>query len=104
MPGTFFYPERRTGTTGEKKPRPGNRTPKTSRAVWIERCGQRAGKLAQALNKHAVAVSRWASEAALERQSNPSFDKALLLFDEELSNWSLSVLARDEPEAKDTVQ
>ncbi len=59
-------------------------------AVGIERWGQRAGKLANVLNKHSVAASRWVSDAARERQSNPLYEKKLLRLDEELSKRALA--------------
>ena len=71
-------------------------------AVGIERWDQRAGKLAKVLNRHTVAVSRWVSDAARERQSNPSYEKKLLRSDEELSKQTLAAQAKGKLEPRDT--
>ena len=65
-------------------------------AVGIERWGQRAGELARLLDKHTVAVSRWVSDAARERQADPAYQQKLLWLDEELSNRTLAAQARGE--------
>lgn len=65
-------------------------------AVGIERWGQRAGVLAGLLDKHTVAVSRWVSDAARERQVNPEYEKKLLWLDEQLSVRALAAQARGE--------
>ena len=65
-------------------------------AVGIERWGQRAGELASLLHKHTVAVSRWVSDAARERQTDPAYEKRLLWLDEQLSKRALSAQARGE--------
>jgi len=64
--------------------------------VGIERWGQRAGELARLLAKHTVAVSRWVSDAARERQTNPAYAKKLLWLDEQLSERALAAQARGE--------
>jgi hypothetical protein len=63
-------------------------------AVGIERWGQRGGEIARLLDKHTVAVSRWVSGAARERQANPEHEKKLLWLDEELSKRTLAARAR----------
>lgn len=65
-------------------------------AVGIERWGQRAGDLARLLDKHTVAVSRWVSDAARERQTNTAYEKKLLWLDEQLSERALAAQARGE--------
>ena len=65
-------------------------------AVGIERWGQQAGELARLLDKHTVAVSRWVSDAARERQTNPAYEKRLLWLDEQLSTRTLAAQARGE--------
>jgi hypothetical protein len=65
-------------------------------AVGIERWGQRAGELARLLNKHTVAVSRWVSDAARERQSDPAYEKRLLWLNEQLSERAMAAQARGE--------
>lgn len=65
-------------------------------AVGIERCGQRAGDLARLLDKHTVAVSRWVSDAARERQTSPAYEKKLLRLHEQLSERALAAQARGE--------
>ena len=63
-------------------------------AVGVERWGQRAGQLAAILNKHPVAVSRWVSEAARQRQEDRDFQRKIDSLDEELSKWALMACAR----------
>jgi hypothetical protein len=65
-------------------------------AAGIERWGQRAGELARLLGKHTVAVSRWVSDAARERQTNSAYEKKLLWLDERLSERALAAQARGE--------
>ena len=65
-------------------------------AVGIERWGQRAGELAGLLDKHTVAVSRWVSDAARERQTNPTYEEKLRRLDEQLSERALAAQARGE--------
>jgi putative transposase len=65
-------------------------------AVGIERWGQRAGELGRLLDKHTVAVSRWVSDAARERQTDPEYEQKLLWLDEQLSERALAAQARGE--------
>jgi REP element-mobilizing transposase RayT len=58
-------------------------------AVGIERWGQRAGKIAEILAKHPVAVSRWVAEAARSRQTDAVIEENMAGLDEELSKWAL---------------
>lgn len=71
-------------------------------AVGIERWGQRAGELARLLDKHTVAVSRWVSDAARQRQTDSAYEQQLLWLDEQLSEKALSAQARGEL-AKETL-
>ena len=48
------------------------------------------------LNKHTVAVSRWVSDAAPERRSDPVYEKRLLWLDEQLSERATAAQARGE--------
>lgn len=63
-------------------------------AVGVERWGQRAGYLAALLNKHPVAVSRWVSDAARQRQEDPAFAAKMETLDEGLSKWAFDASAR----------
>ena len=65
-------------------------------AVGVERWGQRAGQLAELLNKHPVAVSRWVSDAARCRQDAPPFGEEMDNLDEALSAWALGAFKRGE--------
>jgi putative transposase len=65
-------------------------------AVGVERWGQRAGQLAALLNKHPVAVSRWVSDAARQRQEEPAFGEEMENLDEVLSAWALDAYKRGE--------
>jgi REP element-mobilizing transposase RayT len=65
-------------------------------AVGIERWGQRAAQLAVLLNKHPVAVSRWVSDAARQRQEEPALREEMESLDEALSIWALDACARGE--------
>ncbi len=65
-------------------------------AVGIERWGQRAGQLAALLNKHPVAVSRWASDGARRRKEEAAFAKDADDLDEALSAHVLDAYARGE--------
>jgi REP element-mobilizing transposase RayT len=65
-------------------------------AVGIERWGQRAGELAGLLDKHTVAVSRWVSDAARDRQADPSYGEKLRWLDEQLSERIMAAQARGE--------
>ena len=65
-------------------------------AVGVERWGQRAGQLAVLLNKHPVAVSRWVSDAARQRQEEPAFGEEMENLDEVLSAWALDAHKRGE--------
>jgi len=58
-------------------------------AVGVERWGQRAGQPAANLNKHPVAVSRWVSEAARQRQEYRGFQRKIDDLDEALGKWAL---------------
>lgn len=65
-------------------------------AVGVERWGQRAGRLAELLNKHPVAVSRWVADAARRRQEDRAFEKEMDNVDQALSAWALNALRRGE--------
>ena len=65
-------------------------------AVGIERWGQRAGQLAALLNKHPVAVSRWASDGARRRKEEAAFAEEADNLDEALSAYVLDAYARGE--------
>ena len=65
-------------------------------AVGVERWGQRAGQLAALLNKHPVAVSRWVSDAARQRQEEAVFGQETENLDEALSAWALDAYERGE--------
>ena len=62
----------------------------------MERWGQRAGQLAALLNKHPVAVSRWVSDAARQRQEEPAFGEEMENLDKVLSAWALDAYKRGE--------
>ena len=64
--------------------------------VGVERWGQRAGQLAALLNKHPVAVSRWVSEGARQRQEEAAFGIEMDNLDEALSVWALDAYKRGE--------
>jgi hypothetical protein len=65
-------------------------------AMGVERWGQRAGQLAALLNKHPVAVSRWVSDAARQRQEEPEFGEEMDNLDEAVSAWALDAYERGE--------
>jgi len=67
---------------------------KTIAAVGVERWGQRPGQLAALLNKHPVAVSRWVSDSARQRQEVSAFGEAMDKLDEALSGWALEASKR----------
>ena len=64
--------------------------------VGVERWGQRAGQLAALLNKHPVAVSRWVSEGARQRQEDAAFGREIDSLDELLSVWAIDAYNRGE--------
>lgn len=52
------------------------------------------GQLAALLNKHPVAVSRWVSDSARQRQEVSAFGVAMDKRDEALSGWALEASKR----------
>ena len=54
------------------------------------------------LEHHTATVSRWAAEAARERQADPGFEEKMLWLDEELSNRGLEALERGTYELRTT--
>jgi len=64
--------------------------------LGVERWGQRAGQLAALLIKHPVAVNRWVSEGARQRQEDAAFGKEIDNLDEALSVWALDAYKRGE--------
>ena len=55
----------------------------------IERWGQRAGKLAEVLNKHSVVVSRWVSEGRKIRDAEREYSDAFEALDKALSEMAI---------------
>ena len=47
-------------------------------------------------NKHPVVVSRWVSDAARQRQEEPTFGEKMDNLDEVLSAWALDAYKRGE--------
>lgn len=60
----------------------------------IERWGQRAGKLAEVLNKHTVVIGRWVSEGRQLREEDREFSVAFEALDKAFSEKTIEQLGR----------